>query len=117
MWYNMAVMLNDRGQEQIALDAENSCREEARNMPGSQTAPVVEVSFDYKITLPLEIAQRFRPSDRFFVWSQGDTLILKRVTVPRVTDIVATTPETSPPLTMEEIDEIVHEARRHRARE
>jgi hypothetical protein len=86
-------------------------------MPGSQTAPLVEVSSDYKITLPLEIARRFRPADRFFVWSQGDTLILKRVTIPRVTDIVATTPETYPPLTMEEIDEIVHEVRRKRARE
>ena len=101
----------------ISLDAENLCREEARNMPGSQIAPVVEVSSDYKITLPLEIARRFRPTDRFFVWSQGDTLILKRVTIPRVTDIVATTPETCPPLTMEEIDEIVHEVRRQRARE
>lgn len=86
-------------------------------MPGSQTAPVVEVSSDYKITLPLEITRRFRPSDRFFVWSQGDTLILKRIAIPRVTDIVAATPETHPPLTMEEIDEIVHEARRQRARE
>lgn len=35
----------------------------------------------------------------------------------RVTEIVATTPEKSPPLTMEEIDEIVHEARRQRASE
>jgi len=86
-------------------------------MPGSQTAPVVEVSSDYKITLPLEIARRFRPTDRFFVWSQGDTLILKRVTIPSVTDIVATTPETYPPLTMEEIDEIVHKARGQRDRE
>lgn len=87
-------------------------------MSGSQTVPVVEVGFDYTITLPLEIAQRFRPTDRFFIWSQGgDTLILKRVTVPRVTDIVATTPETHPPLTMEEIDEIVHEARRQRVQE
>lgn len=86
-------------------------------MPDSQTAPIVELSSDYKITLPAEIAQRFRPADLFFVWPQGDTLILKRVTIPRVTEIVAATPTAHPPLTLEEIDEIVHAARRQRARE
>jgi len=81
------------------------------------TARIVELSLDYQITLPAEVAQRFRPADRFFVWPQGDTLILKRVTIPRVSEIVAMTPETHSPLTLEEIDEIVHEVRRQRARE
>jgi len=87
------------------------------DMPDSPKAPIIELSPDYKITLPAEIARRFRPADRFFVWPQGDTLIFKRVTIPRVTEIVATAPEAHPPLTMEEIDEIVHEARKHGARE
>ena len=86
-------------------------------MSSTQTARIVELSLDYQITLPAEVAQKFRPADRFFVWPQGDTLILKRVTIPRVTEIVAMTPETQPPLALEEIDEIVHEVRRQRAGE
>ncbi|MBC8254021.1 MAG: AbrB/MazE/SpoVT family DNA-binding domain-containing protein [Ardenticatenia bacterium] len=86
-------------------------------MSSTQTARIVELSLDYQITLPAEVAQKFRPADRFFVWPQGDTLILKRITIPRVTEIVAMTPETQPPLALEEIDEIVHEVRRQRAGE
>ena len=86
-------------------------------MSSTQTARIVELSLDYQITLPAEVARKFRPADRFFVWPQGDTLILKRVTIPRVTEIVAMTPETQPPLALEEIDEIVHEVRRQRAGE
>ena len=81
-------------------------------MTDEQKNPIVELSPDYTITLPAEIAQRFHPADRFLVWPQGDTLILKRVTLPKVTDIVDTTPSTQPPLTMEEIDDIVHQARK-----
>jgi len=51
-------------------------------MSDTQTASIVELSSDYKITLPAELAQRFRPADRFLVSPQGDTLILKRITVP-----------------------------------
>lgn len=80
-----------------------------------QTARIVELSSDYQVMLPAEIARRFRPADRFLVWPQGDTLILKRITAPRVTDIVAATPESEPPLSMEEIDAIVHEVRKQRA--
>ncbi len=85
-------------------------------MSNSQTARTVELSPDYKITLPAEVARGFRPADRFLVWPQGDTVILKRITMPQVTEIVATTPETHPPLSMEEIDAIVHEARKQRTR-
>ena len=86
-------------------------------MSDLQTTRIVELGPDYKITLPAEVARRFRPTDRFLVWPHGDTVILKRITVPRVTEIVAMTPETQPPLSMEEIDAIVHEARKRRARE
>ena len=84
-------------------------------MSDTQTVSIVELSSDYKITLPTEIAQRFRPADRFLVSPQGDTLILKRITVPRVTEVVAMTPEREPPPSMEEIDAIVHEVRKQRA--
>ncbi len=80
--------------------------------PSAQKAPIVALSRDYTITLPAEVVQRFHPMDRFFVLLQGDTLILKRVTVPSVTEIVETTPSTHPPLTMEEIDDMVHQARK-----
>lgn len=81
-------------------------------MSDTQTASIVELSSDYKITLPAKIAQRFRPTDRFLISPQGDTLIFKRITVPRVTEIVAMTPETEPPPSMEEIDAIVHKVRK-----
>ena len=79
---------------------------------GVQKAPIVELSRDYTIMLPAEVAQRFHPADRFLVLLQGDMLILKRVTTPSVTEIVEATPGTHPPLSMEEIDEIVHQARK-----
>jgi len=86
-------------------------------MLSSHATSTVELSPDNKITLPTEVAGRFRPADRFLVWLQGDMLILKRITIPRVTDIVAATPGTTPPLAMEDIDEIVHEVRRQQHRE
>jgi len=85
-------------------------------MSDLETARIVELSLDYKIPLPAEIARGFRPADRFLIWPQGDTVILKRITVPQVTEIVAMTPETHPPFSVEEIDAIVHEARKQRSR-
>lgn len=67
---------------------------------------------DYQLTLPDEVARRFRPMDRFLVWPQGDTLILKRVAVRRVTDVVEATPEGEAAMTLEEINTIVHRARK-----
>jgi hypothetical protein len=86
-------------------------------MSSLQKASIVELSFDYTIALPAEIVQGFRPADHFLVWPQGDMLILKRVSLPRVTEIVDTTPPTQPPLTMEEIDDIVHQARPRKSQE
>jgi hypothetical protein len=65
------------------------------------------------LKLPEEIAARFRPSDRFFVWTDGDALYLKRITPPPVTEIVAQAPE-GEPLSLEEINKIVHKVRRQR---
>lgn len=73
---------------------------------------IVELGPDYQLTLPDEVARRFRPMDRFLVWLQGDTLILKRVTVQRVTDVVKAAPEGEAPMTLEEINAIVHRARK-----
>jgi hypothetical protein len=84
-------------------------------MSDMQTASIVELSPNYEIKLPSEIARRFRPADRFLALPQGDTLILKRISVPRVTEIVATTPETEPPLSMGEIDAIVQKVRKERS--
>ena len=73
---------------------------------------IVELGPDYQLTLPAEVARRFRPTDRFLIWPQGDTLILKRVAVRRVTDVVESAPESEAPLTLEEINTIVHQARK-----
>jgi len=77
---------------------------------------IAELTSQHTLKLPAEIAARFRPSDRFVVWTEGDTLHLKRITPPPVTGIVAQAPEEEP-MSLEEINEIVHEVRRQRRTE
>ena len=74
---------------------------------------IAELTSQYTLKLPDEIQGRFRPSDRFVVWVDGDTLYLKRITPPPVTKIIAQAPEEEP-LSMDEINEIVHQVRRLR---
>lgn len=85
-------------------------------MSKSETPTVVELSSEFTIRLPQELANQFHPADRFVVFPQGDTLILKRLSVLRITDIVAAAAENNPPLAMDEIDEIVHQVRQTRKR-
>jgi hypothetical protein len=73
--------------------------------------PIIEVNQDKTITVPAEVTGKFQPTDRFVVWPQGDMLILKRVKPMRVTEVVANASEENPPLTLDEIDEIVHAVR------
>jgi hypothetical protein len=72
---------------------------------------IVELTEQQTLKLPPEIAKRFRPADRFVVWAEGDMLHLKRITPPPVTEIVEQAPE-GEPLSLEQINEIVHEVRR-----
>ena len=64
------------------------------------------------LELPVTIAQRFQPSDRFVVWMEGDTLHLKRIT-PSPLRAVEQAP-VDQPLSLDEINEMVHEVRRQR---
>jgi hypothetical protein len=74
---------------------------------------VAELSPEYVLKLPAAVASRFRASDRFIVWTEGDTVVLKRITPPSVTDVVAQSPQAEP-MTDDEINTIVHEVRRRR---
>ena len=74
---------------------------------------LAELSAQQTLKLPAEIAARFKPDDRFVVWAEGDTLYLKRVTRPPVLDVVAQAPE-GEPMSLDEINEIVHQVRRQR---
>ncbi|NOZ06136.1 MAG: hypothetical protein GXP41_07285 [Chloroflexi bacterium] len=74
---------------------------------------IAELIAQDTLRLPTDVASRFRPSDRFVVWVEKDTLHLKRITPPPVTSIVAQAPE-GEPLSLEEISEIVHQVRRQR---
>ncbi len=74
---------------------------------------IAELTSRRTLKLPEKIAARFRLADRFVVWVEGDTLYLKRITPPPVTEIVAQAPE-GEPLSLDEINEIVHEVRRRR---
>ena len=62
---------------------------------------------DSSLKLPDILAQRFHPLDRFIVWIDGDTLYLKRIE-PSPLQMVEQAPDDEP-LTLDEIDEIVHE--------
>jgi len=72
---------------------------------------IAELTEEQTLKLPPDIAGRFRPSDRFVVWAEGDMLHLKRITPPPVTEIVGQEPE-GEPMSLDEINEIVHETRR-----
>ena len=77
---------------------------------------LAELTAQQTLKLPAEIAARFKPADRFVVWAKGDTLYLKRVTPLPVTDIVAQAPE-GEPLSLDEINQIVHQVRKQRRAE
>ena len=72
---------------------------------------IAELTGEQTLKLPPDIASRFRPADRFIVWAEGDTLYLKRITPPPVTQVVEQAPE-GEPLSLDQINEIVHQVRR-----
>ena len=76
---------------------------------------IAELTAERTLRLPPGIAARFRPSDRFAVWMEGDVVYLKRITPVRVTDVVAEAPAEEQP-TPEEISAIVHRVRREKRR-
>jgi len=71
---------------------------------------IAELTEERTLKLPPEIAERFRPADRFVVWAEGEMLCLKRITRRPVTEIVEQAPE-GEPLSLDEISELVHEVR------
>lgn len=77
---------------------------------------IAEMTASDTLKLPAEIASHFRPSDRFLIWTDGETLHLKRITPTPVTQIVAEAPQEEP-MSIEEINDIVHEVRRQRQAE
>lgn len=74
---------------------------------------IAELTSQDTLKLPGEIAARLRPSERFIIWMEGDTLCLKRMHPVSMTGIVAQAPE-GEPLSSEEIDTMVHQVRRQR---
>lgn len=85
----------------------------------NQEAPpaVVELAENNIFQLPAGLVGDFHPGERFLVLRMGDTILFKRMQPRRITDIVANAPATEPPLTMEEISEIVHDVRRQQSEE
>jgi len=77
---------------------------------------IAELTAQQTLKLPADIAAHFQPSDRFVVWMEGDTLYLKRVTPPPVLDIVDQASE-GEPMSLDEINKVVHQVRRQRRAE
>jgi hypothetical protein len=74
---------------------------------------IAEFTAQQTLKLPVDIAARFLPTDRFVVWVDGDTVHLKRVTPLRVLDMVDQAPE-GEPMSLDEINDVVHRVRRQR---
>ena len=74
---------------------------------------IAELVSEDTLKLPEEVAKRFRPADRFVVWQEGDSLTLKRITPLAVLDRVAETPDDNP-MSLDEINTLVHEIRKQR---
>lgn len=72
---------------------------------------VVELTQQGTLKLPADLAARFHPLDQFAIWAEGDTLHLKRITVPRVTRIVEQAGP-SEPMPEDELNDLVHQLRR-----
>ena len=70
------------------------------------------VTPNHTLQLPDEIAKQFQPADRFIIWMEGDILHLKRIT-PSPLKAVEQAPDEEP-LSLEAINEIVHEVRKQR---
>lgn len=64
------------------------------------------------LELPPAIAAQFAPGDRFVVWVEGDTVHCKRITTSPL-QVVKDAPADDP-MTLEEIDAIVHAIRKDR---
>ncbi len=67
---------------------------------------------DRTLQLPAEVYDHFLPSDRFIVWMDGDTLHLKRIAASPLQLVEQASPDE--PMSLDEINEVVHEVRRHR---
>lgn len=74
---------------------------------------IATLSQNNTLQLPVEIAQQFAPSDRFVIWLDGDTMYLKRI-MPSPLDIVDEAPNDDDKISLEELDDIVHEVRENR---
>jgi hypothetical protein len=74
---------------------------------------IAELTTSDTLKLPAEIAARFRPSDRFMVWAEGDALYLKRIAPWSITSIVAEALR-GEPMSLEEINDLVHQVRKQR---
>lgn len=73
---------------------------------------VATMNENSSLQLPEDLAGQFQPADRFIVWVDGDTIHLKRL-LPSAVDVVERAPLDSP-LSLDEINDIVHEVRRQR---
>jgi hypothetical protein len=73
---------------------------------------LVTLSSHHTLILPPDIAEHFQPSDKFVIWWDGDTLHLKRI-APSPLQVVEEAPDDQP-LSLDEINDIVHEVRRQR---
>ncbi len=87
-----------------------SSKQETHKNQESVMFNIATITPNKMVQLPGEIAARLLPTDRFIVWLEGDTLHLKRLASSPLKQV-----EDAPddePMTLDEINEIVHHVRR-----
>jgi len=78
-------------------------------------AELATLSQNKTLKLPADIAEHFHPSGQFVVWLDRDTLHLKRLP-PSPLKAAANAP-VEEPLSLDEINDIVHEVRKQRSQD
>lgn len=73
---------------------------------------VATLSKNHTLELPPDIASKFQTSDKFIVWMANDTIHFKRVESSPL-DALDNAPNDEP-MSLDEIDGIVHEVRQRR---
>ncbi|MBU0568160.1 hypothetical protein KJ693_10355 [bacterium] len=78
---------------------------------------LIEVGVDKKLELPENILRNFQARDKFIVFTNKETILLKKVTIPRATSIAKRLQDPKGEMPMEEIVKAVHQCRKEKRQE
>ena len=74
----------------------------------------LKLNKNWTLTIPKDFLAVFKPSDEFACFVEGDTLIIKRITPPKLSEIAERVKEK--PIPMKKIAEEVHAHRQEKSK-